>query len=250
MDEAGAAPPAIWKGEDVLLISFASLILLLAGTLGLARLVRLLDSSFTPQNSPSLLLTALLSAVEPVALVGSVYLFGIRRRRLRWSQLGLCPPSSRWWWSTVFIAIVFIPLMGLIALVIRWLLGRPLENPQLNALVPETFTWPGAIAMILLVGLAVPFAEELFFRGVLYRWMRSRWGFWTGLLASSLVFGLLHVDLSLAGATFIMGLALGWIYERSQSLWPSILIHAFNNTMELVLLYTFIASGVSIPGIH
>jgi len=250
MDETSAASPAIWKGEDVLLISFSSLVLLLVGTFGIARLVRLLDGGFPPQNGPSLLITALLSAVEPVALVGSVYLFGIRRRGLNWSQLGLRQPSKPWWWATVFIAIIFIPLMGLIALAIRWLLGRPLENPQLSALVPETFTWPGAIAMILLVGLAVPFAEELFFRGVLYRWMRSRWGFWTGLLASSLVFGLLHVDLSLAGATFIMGLALGWIYERSQSLWPSILIHTFNNTIELVLLYTIIASGVTIPGIQ
>lgn len=250
MDEANTASPAIWKWEDVLLISFASVILLLAGTFGFTRLVRLLDITFSPENRPSLLFTALLSAVEPVALVGSVYLFGIRRRGLRWNQLGLRPTAARWWWSTVLIAITFIPLIGLIALGIRWALGRPLENPQLNALIPDTFTWPGAIAMILLVGLAVPFAEELFFRGLLYRWMRVRWGFWVGLLFSSLVFGLLHVDPSLIGATFIMGLALGWIYERSQSLWPSILIHAFNNTLELVLLYTFIASGASIPGIQ
>jgi membrane protease YdiL (CAAX protease family) len=247
MTEANSASPAIWKWEDVLLISFASLVLLLAGTFGLTQLVRLLDIGFSPHEQPSLLFTALLSAVEPVSLVGGVYLFGIRRRGFRWSQLGLRLPSARWWWTTVFIAIMFIPLMGVIALGIRWVLGRPLENPQLNALIPDTFTWPGAIAMILLVGLAVPFAEELFFRGLLYRWMRSRWGFWIGLLGSSLVFGLLHIDPSLVGATFIMGIALGWIYERSQSLWPSILIHAFNNTLELILLYTIIASGTSIP---
>jgi membrane protease YdiL (CAAX protease family) len=92
----------------------------------------------------------------------------------------------------------------------------------------------------------VPFAEELFFRGVLYRWLRDRWGLWVGLIASSLVFGALHGDIAVAGATAVMGLVLGWFYERSRSLWPSILIHAINNTVKLVLLYALVATGTPI----
>jgi hypothetical protein len=191
-----------------------------------------------------------LAGLESIALVGSFYLLGLRRRGLSWESIGLRPPSSSWIWGAILTSFVFIPLMGVIALLIQRVLGLPEQNPQLPFLAPENLTWVGALGMILLGGLAVPFAEELFFRGVVYLWLRDRLGFWPALLISSMVFGILHGEVSVAGATFVMGLALGWFYEKSQSLWPSIIIHALNNSLKLILLYTLIASGVTIPGIQ
>ena len=243
-------PGPVWNWKDVFLISLGSMLILLAGVLVLNRLGNFSFVGATPDEGPSLLDNVVLAGLETIALVGSVYLLGMRRRGWDWSRLGLRLPSSGWMWSAVLIAFVFIPLMGLVALFIQTILGLPAENPQLPFLAPKNFSWLGAVGMILLGGLAVPFAEELFFRGVLYVWLRDRLGFWAAVLISSMIFGALHGEVSVAGATFVMGLALAWFYERSKSLWPSIFIHALNNSLKLILLYTLIASGVTIPGIQ
>jgi membrane protease YdiL (CAAX protease family) len=60
---------------------------------------------------------------------------------------------------------------------------------------------------------------------------------------------MLHGDIAVAGATFVMGIILAWFYERSRSLWPSIVIHAINNGLKLAVLYGLLAAGVKIPPI-
>ena len=124
----------------------------------------------------------------------------------------------------------------------------PYENPQLEFILPVNFSWIGAISMLLLGVFLVPIAEEIFFRGVLYQWMRDRLGVWIAIPGSALIFGLLHGEISVADATFVMGLILAWFYERSNSLWPSIIIHIVNNSLKLLLLYTLIALGITYPG--
>jgi len=81
--------------------------------------------------------------------------------------------------------------------------------------------------------------EELFYRGYLYTSLRGRWGVTLGALISSGFFGIRHAtQLALLGASypwgaalswvaisFLVGLALCWLYEKSKSLLPSILAH-------------------------
>jgi membrane protease YdiL (CAAX protease family) len=247
---ASREPLSVWNWKDVLLISAGSIFFLILGIFILNRQAVFDLGQTSPTESSSLVYNVLLAGFESIALVLSVYILGLRRKGLSWELIGLRKPSSSWLWASTLSSFIFIPLMGLIALLIQKVLGLPEQNPQLPFLAPENFTWVGALGMILLGGLAVPFAEELFFRGVLYLWLRRRLGFWPALLLSSLIFGFLHGDVSVAGATFVMGLALGWFYERSKSLWSPIIIHAMNNSIKLVLLYTLIATGVTIPGIQ
>jgi membrane protease YdiL (CAAX protease family) len=179
----------------------------------------------------------------------SVYLFGVYRKHLQLQDLGFRSVSLVWMIWAIITALIFIPIIGLIALGVQILLGMPLENPQLEFLVPKDFSLIGAFTMIILGGILIPVAEEVFFRGVLYRWMRQYSGRWLAIIASSLIFGALHGDIAVAFATFIMGIVLAWFYEYSGSLWPSILIHATNNTIKLVLLYLLLALGIEIPPI-
>jgi CAAX protease family protein len=71
----------------------------------------------------------------------------------------------------------------------------------------------------------VPIAEELLFRGVIFRWLWQRLSFWPAAVASSALFGLAHVWIDSIVAAGAMGLVLAWLYERSRSLAPSILMH-------------------------
>ena len=46
--------------------------------------------------------------------------------------------------------------------------------------------------LVLLAVVIAPISEELFFRGVLFRTVRDRHGFWPAALASAIPFGLVH----------------------------------------------------------
>ena len=79
--------------------------------------------------------------------------------------------------------------------------------------------------------LIVAVGEELMFRGVLFRWIDEKFGFSAALIASALVFGLVHI--ANPGATWWSslaiaieaGLLLGAAYKYSGTLWLPIGIH-------------------------
>ncbi|HSO27479.1 MAG TPA: CPBP family intramembrane glutamic endopeptidase, partial [Anaerolineales bacterium] len=182
-------------------------------------------------------------------LIGSLFLLGLRRRRWGWERLGLRSFAPVWFLVAFGVGMVVTPLSGIIALVIRRLLALPLESPQLSFLLPQDINLPGGLAMIALAGLVVPLAEELFFRGLLYTWLRGRWGFAPAAAVSALIFGVVHLEPSVAGTAFILGLILAWLYERSGSLWTAVLVHAMNNSIQILLLYALIALGFPMNGI-
>ena len=102
--------------------------------------------------------------------------------------------------------------------------------------------------MVFLAGFAVPFGEELIFRGIFYKMLRERWGVWPGVLISSLVFGAIHGDLAVGLTAFLLGILLALVFEYSRSLWTSILVHALNNSVKIGLLYLLVELGFSVGG--
>jgi len=236
----------IWTWREVLAISLLSAGALLGGTVVSSFALRSLTVTSDQPLLESLLFNAGLTALEGFALIGSIYLLAVRMRGIKWRELGLRPFESKWLLITITTTLIGIPIIGLVAYLIQIALGLPLENPQLAFLVPENFSWIGALLIFISGGLLVPFAEELFFRGMIYQWLRQKWSPWLANFVSSSLFGLLHGDLAIAGATFTMGLLLAWIFERSQSLWPAIAIHVINNSFKLILLYLAVATGMPI----
>lgn len=96
----------------------------------------------------------------------------------------------------------------------------------------------------IVVGLAatfiVPIYEELFFRGFIHNGLRNSFGMWGAIIGSSLLFGLFHIIPAQVITAFLLGLVLGWLYEKSGSLWAVILCHVVNN--GLAMLLTIISS--------
>jgi membrane protease YdiL (CAAX protease family) len=87
-------------------------------------------------------------------------------------------------------------------------------------------------------GLLVPIAEELYFRGLLYGWLKTRLGFWLRVLISSAIFGLAHFDsIAVVASSFVLGMVNAVAYEKSKSLWLPIAIHMVTNSAAIILLY-------------
>jgi len=234
----------LWTWVDIALIGLSIIAMILLGVWLFSFLSQQVSSG---QPEITLGYIIALTSLEVFAILISVYIFGLLRNDLHWMDVGFVPSTFRWLAWAAITALIFIPIIGLIALAIQVALGLPTENPQLEFLVPKDISWFGGLVMVILGGLLVPIAEEVLFRGVLYRWMRQFSSPWVAIPISSALFGLLHGDIAVAGATFVMGIILAWFYERSHSLWPSIVIHAVNNGFKLALLYGLLAAGYKIP---
>jgi hypothetical protein len=239
-------PTRIWSWTDVLLMLAGIVLIFMLGLLSVNLYAVLTGQVMTTDQGPTIALSVGLTALEAVALIGSVYLLGLRRKKYTWDAVSLHNPGTRWLTYAVLISLVIIPGSGLIAILVQQLLGLPPGNPQLPFLAPGGYTTFGAIGMFVFGGVVVPFAEELFFRGVLYLWLRQRFGVWAGLLISSILFGILHGEISVGVAAAALGMVLAWTYEKSGSLWTPVIIHILNNAAKILILYLLLATGIDL----
>lgn len=87
------------------------------------------------------------------------------------------------------------------------------------------------LPLLIVVVVVGPIAEEILFRGLVFRRLLRRWPPLLAALGSSLLFGAAHFDL--VGSTF-MGLALVALYVQSRSLWVPVAAHALNNLLAML----------------
>jgi membrane protease YdiL (CAAX protease family) len=235
---------AKWTWQEIILIPIGFGIIFIIGWIVLSAILRQFGVDLSLNAEPTFAQTIALAGMETVALVGSVYQLGMLRRGISWKELGLKSLNNRWLLIAVTISLLAIPITGLITLLVLQVFDLPFENPQLDFFLPQGISLPAIVWVIIFGGITVPFAEELFFRGVLYRWLRKHWSMWPSIILSALIFGAIHLDIAVGLTAFILGMVLAWIYERSQNLWAPFLIHALNNSLRLLLLYILVALGL------
>ena len=89
------------------------------------------------------------------------------------------------------------------------------------------------------IGVLVPIAEEMVFRGAILRRLLDLTGYekrWIAIVTSAALFGLVHGNMLQGLNAFVMGLLLGWMYVRTGSIMPGVMFHWVNNSTA-VLLY-------------
>jgi membrane protease YdiL (CAAX protease family) len=85
--------------------------------------------------------------------------------------------------------------------------------------------------------LLAPVGEELLFRGALFTWLRQRLSApWTIAITSAL-FALIHGFPQILPLAFALGVAAGWVRERSGSTIPTIVAHVVNNVLMVGFSY-------------
>lgn len=97
----------------------------------------------------------------------------------------------------------------------------------------------GVVMLVLIVGLAAPIFEELFYRGLLQRALQRRFGPWIAVGGTALVFGFSHFQLLQAPGLVLFGVVVGVLAVKTGRLGPSIAAHvAFNMVSVAALLAT------------
>jgi uncharacterized protein len=198
-------------------------------TAGFALLARVHPAGRELTESPTGATMILYAGIVVVLLVAA------RLARLDWHRLlGPTLPRTEWKLSAVAFPLAamsyggFWLLWGPVSLVApRFVRSYALEG------MPDLLTRgdPARLVLdIVAIVIAAPVVEEIFFRGFLMHRWAVRWGTTTGVVLSSAVFAVMHVELI---GHFIFGVAMCALYVRTRSLWVPIAAHAVNNAFAL-----------------
>lgn len=89
------------------------------------------------------------------------------------------------------------------------------------------------------VGILVPIAEEVVFRGAILGELLRKWSNkpWRAIVLSALIFSIAHMNPAQIPHAFVFGLLLGWMYYRTDSLLPGIVYHIVNNSIPFAMVY-------------
>lgn len=152
------------------------------------------------------------------------------------SWLGLVSASGRSMLAGVGCGVILFVGIGLLGNYLTKLLGTPPPQSFALAVQGSAHNWE-LVLLLFLGGVAAPLKEELIFRGMLYPPLRQAYGRGLGIVLTSLFFALLHLDVVRFVPLFLGGVVLAWLYERTGSLWPSIIAHGTWNTLMAVALW-------------
>lgn len=116
--------------------------------------------------------------------------------------------------------------------------GNTWENSKTEALQQNINFFSVVIAFISAAVIS-PIYEEVFYRGFIYRWLRTRIGYSGAVMLSSIIFSIVHIPTyNVIPITFFNGIIFALAYERTNSIWPSVMIHGVTNGI-MVLLTSF-----------
>jgi len=111
----------------------------------------------------------------------------------------------------------------------------PAEHPVLDA-VQRTDDTALRVVFFVLAGLVIPLFEELFYRGIILTSLLRTGSAPLAIVVSAVFFGIVHLALPASvPALMILGLALGYAYYRTRSLWAPFVMHAAFNLFNLSL---------------
>jgi len=95
----------------------------------------------------------------------------------------------------------------------------------------------GYPALVVLFCLFPAVTEEIAFRGLVQHWLQIAIAPWKGLVLAAAIFMALHFSVISAPYLFLVGLLLGYVKQRTGSLYPSMLIHFLHNLVVITLFH-------------
>ena len=151
--------------------------------------------------------------------------FGRIERRKIWPVVGM----------SVLIATAYVYVLHSVYKLIDIKHLFPIENIELSQLSSR-------IAYFFLYGCIFgPIAEEICFRGILLDGLlKMRCRPWIAILITALVFGLIHGYATNIISALLLGIIVGWLYWRTGSIIPCLIIHIVNNSFAFMPFLHFI----------
>ena len=230
-----------YKGLITRLSAVLVVLLILFDVLyGSASSVEVILTEFFPNSDAVAIITSLLSSIAYFLsfLLPVVIFYAISKKKVSYKiamslESDVGHPYFCVFVCTISVLAFIIPFSYLNSIIF------PVSSDVIDRLFSPEFGEPYMLLLGLLSTAVVPaFAEELLFRGLLISNIRpySEKG---AIIISALAFGLMHQNLIQTIYATAAGLALGYIYVKTKSLWTVILIHFVNNFVSVIQSYLY-----------
>lgn len=169
-----------------------------------------------------------------IILLLGLYFIALRPKKMSWTEVGVKGfPAKDWWRIALWILILIV--FSVATLYLTSFLGNTVDNSKTESL-KQNVTLCTMIIGIVSAGIVSPFYEEIFYRGFIYRWLRTRVSMRWAIVISSLIFTLAHFPtMNAMPVNFISGVVFAWTYERTGSVVPAMIVHGVFNTIAVLL---------------
>lgn len=135
---------------------------------------------------------------------------------------------------------LFNILGNLINLIIGIIIGGEVANPLIEALDGAS-----VLATLIFVGVLSPIVEEVIFRGIMLDKLRA-YGDKTAIWFTALMFGLFHGNLSQFFYALVLGLFLGYIASKTNTIKYTVMLHIVINMLGSIILPGLILTEIEL----
>ncbi len=200
------------------------------------------EQHFSP-TAYQLILTAKTYILTLMIAIGIPYL--IKRKKTTLKDLGLTRLMS---WTDIGLApVIFIAYILAITIVMGVITtlfpGFPIDEAQDIGFSVFGSRLDNIMAFTALVIIA-PLAEEILFRGYLYGKLKAYVPALWGAVATSLLFGLVHLQWNVAIDVFVLSMFLCWLRSITGSIWAGVLAHGVKNAVAyFILISPYVIGG-------
>jgi membrane protease YdiL (CAAX protease family) len=181
-----------------------------------------------------------------LGVMACIVLIFIPRYRVSLSTLGFRVPG---WKTFIAAGLAYIPIFLLVALaaaLISKLFPGFLQSNAREVLQGnQRLTVFQEILLLIWSSIQAPLTEEVLFRGIMFQGIREffarrmpyGWAVFGGAVVSGLVFGLAHAEPHTLPILVLLGIALAYVFQYTQSLYCSALVHGINNFLAVLTLF-------------
>lgn len=225
-------PPERYRGPSIIVLwGLATVAASLAVVPVTPELSRLLTG-----DRPSAYGTAVTLTATQAGLVATAALLVYAPRAL--AGLRLVPPRGLVRSMVLGLALAIPAWIG--AQVIGYLTVRLLEpfgmQPEVG-LADAALRNADPVVLVIALVVVAPFAEELFFRGVVYNAWEREYGMTRALYGSAILFAVIHGSIFVIPSILALGIVLAILFRSTRSLPATIMLHAgFNGITVLIAL--------------
>ena len=175
-------------------------------------------------------LSAVLIVGQLLVIVPTLLWIAIRRLPLQ-ATFRLYPIPARTALWSILIGFACWPVVAGMST----LLEKPLSLIGPYPALPLPSNWVESAAYAITFIVLAPLTEEPIYRGfILQAWLRR--GMWVGIVLSGFLFGLSHSQIAPLLPLTLLGIVLGLLAYRSQSVLSSIIAHASYNTVATLFV--------------
>ncbi len=135
----------------------------------------------------------------------------------------------------IFGGFTVILMWNLVISLLDTLTSNKLSIPSSGEEIPALF---GLIFIAVLPAVM----EEFAFRKVIFGLTRKH-GFWPAAILSSVIFGLMHQNITQGIFAFGMGIIFCYVYEKTGRIWVTMLLHFANNALSVILPHIPVYEG-------